>query len=132
MFYEVDYILKDFSNLNSMARPIFNKTPKYKMVLAGNNYDNSIVKRNYQSSICDFLFYSLTIDSKGEIIKCACTNSTTPFIGNIFDDDPIDVFYNNTELNEARRMALEGKCPDFCRFCVSNPTKQYFVLTKKD
>ncbi len=127
-----EYILKDFSNLNSISRPIFNKTPNIKMSLAGKKYENSIVKCNYKSSLCDFMFHSLAIDCKGEIRKCSCTNSSTPFIGNVFDDDPVDVFYNNTELNEAREQAFKGKCPDFCRFCSDNPTKQYFVLTKKD
>jgi len=127
-----EFILKDFPTTKASSRPIFNRTPDKKITLSGKERNSSIVKCQYVSSLCDFLFHSLAIDCKGKILKCSCTNTSTPFIGDVFNDDPVDVFYNNVEMTKARNMAREKKVPDFCRFCTDNPSKQYFILTKKD
>lgn len=126
-----DFILKDFPNLNSLARPVFNMTPEKEMFVLGEEHENTIVRTAYKSSCCEYLFGALSFDNEGKILKCSCSVSVNPYLGDAFDDDPLDIFYNHGELKTAREMALDSKCPELCRFCPDNPGKWYFAVTKK-
>ncbi len=126
-----EFILKDFSNIYSFSRPVYNKRPNDKMILLDKEYSNSKVYTKYKSPVCNIIFDTLAINNKGHILLCQCLASGISFLGNIFDNDPVDVFYNNTELNSIRNMVKNGETPKSCYLCTTSPMQQYIVLCNK-
>jgi radical SAM protein with 4Fe4S-binding SPASM domain len=85
------------------------------------NFDKFSIKSSIpiQNRTCKNIFERIIILSTGNIIFCCGDIGQFPKIGNVFNDDPIEV-YNNELYTKYRKYMIEGKILELenCKNCT--------------
>ena len=80
---------------------------------------------------CSNLFFRMAINYAGELLRCSCGHAGIETIGNVFDNNILQLWKNDIKMNEARKNIKEGKIgADFCTGCPSRGIGKYEILTK--
>jgi len=79
------------------------------------------VPRSPRLQVCTNPFFLTAISANGDILSCPCGYSLRSEnerrIGNIHENDLLEVFYQNKTLNELRNTLLDNKRPKLCGEC---------------
>ena len=78
------------------------------------------------------LFHRLAIAYDGGLLRCSCGQAGIETIGNVFEDNVLELWENDRKMNEARYHFIEGiDNIDFCSNCPSKGLGTYNVLVRK-
>jgi len=83
-------------------------------------HGNAIKSYATPKNVCNFLCRSMKITWSGEISFCCMDYDNNIVLGNLFDDS-IDTIFNSAEINQARKMFLNGTINEhpLCSGCYS-------------
>ncbi|MCW7755397.1 SPASM domain-containing protein, partial [Desulfobotulus sp. H1] len=85
--------------------------------------------------ICPDLLLRFIVFLSGDVALCCGDEKAVHSLGNIFENDPIEI-YNGSVFSDYRRLMGEGRLTDiaYCRNCqiiLSRMKKQYLEVTGK-
>lgn len=81
---------------------------------------------------CINLFYRLAINFEGKLLRCSCGHAGIEGIGSVFSDDILDLWYNEEQIQKARRNFIEKNLEDdFCTGCPGKGLEEFSLLVKK-
>lgn len=84
------------------------------------------------ADICLNLFNRLAINYQGELLRCSCGQAGIQGIADVFNDDILNVWYTDEEMNRARTNFKNNILEeDFCSGCPGKGKGEYGVLIKK-
>ena len=125
------YIKDDFPGIKSTSKAAF----VYKTENDKNNetlLDYVVVRHPLNNPYrCTNLFHTLCINNAGDLIRCSCGNvGIDNAIGNVLNDDVLDLWYNDKSMNMVRNAFVEcdGLSLDFCDGCPFSGINEYKVM----
>ena len=66
-------------------------------------------------SSCINLFYRMPINYEGKLLRCSCGHAGIEGIGSVFSDDILTLWYNDEQIQRARKNFIEENLEeDFC------------------
>lgn len=81
---------------------------------------------------CANLFYRLAIDYEGNLLRCSCGYAGIEGIGSIFSDDILDIWYNDEQMQKARKNFIEKNTEeDFCTGCPGKDMEEFNIFVRK-
>ena len=83
-------------------------------------------------SSCINLFYRMPINYEGKLLRCSCGHAGIEGIGSVFSDDILTLWYNDEQIQRARKNFIEENLEeDFCTGCPGKGKGKYSILIKK-
>lgn len=122
------YLMSDFPLLKIVSR---------KAVLDGDEegeipgFKKIKINKKPPYSECINTFNRMAIDYQGNLVRCSCSKGFCQRIGNIENDNLLECWINDDELNLARKHLLEKSSDiDFCSGCELKGKEPYYVLVE--
>lgn len=122
------YLMADFPTLKIVSR---------KAVLDGDE-DGEIpglkkikIQKKPPYTMCINTLNRMAIDYQGNLVRCSCSKGFCQKIGNVENDDILERWINDAELNLARTHLLNKSFEvDFCSGCEMKGKEPYYVLVE--
>ena len=115
------------AHANVLAYPYANQIPGTKTVAAS---------MFPYATTCFNLFSLVPIAANGDILSCPCgpmtKNETGYIVGNIMEDDLLDVFYHNQDLLQMRNDLLNNRRPRQCGSCAGIGASKQLCLQRTE
>lgn len=116
-----EYIKNDFKMYPQIAFvtvPTFGYNEKLAEYFKDHHVHRELIE-NINDGMCELLFSTISINSKGEYVPCGCGNFRNEYIQHNVNNMNILEFFNSDFMKEARECFLNGTYPDACRNCYS-------------
>lgn len=125
-----EFLQRDFPQISSTSHRTFVYKSKYREDTFGDlKYEKLSWPDNYFNR-CTNLYTDICVLWNGDIQICSCGAACMESpIGNVINDDILDVFIENPRFNEYRKLIFEGKeKPKMCDGCPYIGLGDYYVL----
>lgn len=103
-------------NVVSMTDQDASEEAKEKMWIGNSASESLFSFENNHNSVCEKIFFSLTINSLGEVYPCCYIEKPQLLLGNALDDSLVEM-WNGEKLRNLRLSFLKNSVPECCKNC---------------
>lgn len=125
------YLRRDFPSYDICAKYTYAYyKPGYAQKLNQFKMEQVNWPQNYSRRCCN-PFYMLAINNAGGVLRCACGSGGVEVIGNIFEDNVLEKWYSDEQLNLARKHLINNDdSKDMCEGCPRRGMGCYYVMKR--
>ena len=123
-----EYLRKDFPDVTIVS--------KYTYICKRKNDNNfgglKVVRVEYPEGYtkrCTNMFCRMAINNMGELLRCSCGYAGIRGIGGVYENNLLDLWKNDKQMNLAREHFVKGDAaPDCCDGCIGKGIGEYYLM----